>query len=255
MTASTRTYAPDLDLWTRALEGNRDAFEEAVGPLQQDLMEFARRQVRLHRRLGQLKRDELTPEELAGEGLIAAYQRRERYDASHMRFRTWLLGIQHRALARILRREARYAAGKAFSINAEVPQNESKDAVEEALFEFRMPYDVTTYDELIAGSAPDDVEIRLDENGHALGQLSPNERAYIERETLNLPTESREIALFHDEFALTLSEVAQILDYSLKDTAQSLNLARTTLREQIGSTEDLSEPNDAIDSYTGDPIA
>ncbi|MDX1418497.1 MAG: sigma factor [Rubricoccaceae bacterium] len=254
MNPSNRMYRPDDALWDRALDGDRDAFEEAIAPLHDDLLQFARRQVRLQRRLGQLRPSELTPEELMGDGLVVAFERRDRFDPEQMRFRAWLLGLQHRALVRTLRREARYAARKAVSLNEEVPQNESQDAVQEALYEFRMPYDVTTYEELIAGSAPADVEIEFDDQGHAPSRLTEEERAFIEREDVDLSTDARQVILFHDEFALSLPEVAQILDYSLKDTAQALNLARTSLRAYAGSVEDLTEDGDGIDSYTGEPI-
>ena len=253
MNPSNRMYRPDDALWRRALDGDRDAFEEAIAPLQDDLLRFARRQVGLQRRLGQLSADELTPEELVGDGLVAAYDRRQRYDPEAMRFRAWLFGLQHRALVRILRQEARYAARNAISLDEEVPQNESQDAVEEALYEFRQPFDVTTYENLIAGSSPADVEIIFDAD-HDRTRLNEQERAFIERTDLDLPSEARQIALFHDEFSLNLAEVAQILNYSLKDTAEALNLARTTLREQIGSAEDLTDEDDEIDSYTGEPV-
>ena len=126
--------------------------------------------------------------------------------------------------------EARYAARNAVSLDEEVPQNETQDAVEEALYEFRQPFDVTTYENLIAGSAPADVEIAFNDGRHSLDQLTEEERAFLEREDLDLSSDARQVVLFHDEFALTLPEVAQILDYSLKDTAEALSLARTTLR-------------------------
>jgi hypothetical protein len=69
-----------------------------------------------------------------------------------------------------------------------------------------------------------------------------------------LAEHARHVALFHDEFELTLPEVAQIMNYSLQDTAESLNLARANVRERVGSTEDLA-PDDHIDSYTGEPIS
>jgi RNA polymerase sigma-70 factor (ECF subfamily) len=255
MNPANRMYRPDDALWQRALDGDRDAFEEAIAPLQGDLLQFARRQIGLQRRLGQLKPDELTPEELFGDGIVAAYERRDRFDPGRMRFRAWLLGLQHRALVRTLQQEARYAARNAISLNEEVPQNESQDAVEEALYEFRQPFDVTTYEELIAGSAPADVEITFDGEGHAPSRLTEQERAFIEREDVDLSSEARQVVLFHDEFELSLPEVAQILDYSLKDTAEALNLARISLREYVGSVEDLSDDGDDIDSYTGEPVA
>lgn len=255
MNPSNRMYRPDEALWQRALDGDRDAFEEAVAPLQGDLLQFARRQIGLQRRLGQLKPDELTPEELFGDGLVIAYERRHRFDPKRMRLRAWLLGLQHRALVRTLQQEARYAARNAISLDEEVPQNESQDAVEEALYEFRMPFDVTTYEELIAGSAPADVEIELGTDGHELAGLTDDERALLEAADLDLPPAVRQVVLLHDEYRMNLAEVAQILDASLKDTAEALNLARTTLREQLGSRDDLGgDEDDAIDSYTGDPV-
>jgi RNA polymerase sigma-70 factor (ECF subfamily) len=254
MKSSNRMYRPDDALWQRALGGDRDAFEEAIAPLQSDLLRLARQQVGLQRRLGQLKPDELTPEELVGDGLVAAFDRRDRYDPKRMRLRAWLFGLQHRALVRVLRQEARYAARKGVSLDEEVPMNESQDAVEEALYEFRQPFDVTTYENLIPGSAPADVEITFDNGRHAAERLNEQERAFIEREEVDLSSDARHVVLFHDEFELTLPEVAQILDYSLKDTAEALDLARTTLRAQIGSIEDFTDEGDDIDSYTGEPV-
>ena len=51
-----------------------------------------------------------------------------------------------------------------------------------------------------------------------------------------------------------MTEVAQILGASLNDIAESYNLARTTLRERLGSTEDLADDEPRVDSYTGDPL-
>jgi RNA polymerase sigma-70 factor (ECF subfamily) len=254
MNRSNRMYRPDDALWRRALDGDRDAFEEAVAPLQDDLLRFARRQVALQRRLGRLTQDELTPEELVGEGLVAAFDHRDRYAPKRMRLRAWLFGVQHRALGRVLRQEARFAAQQGISLNEEVPNDERYDAVEEALYEFREPFDVTTYENLIPGSAPADVEITFDKGRHAPERLNEQERAFIEREEVALAADARQVLLFHDEFDLSVPEVAQILDYSLKATAEALDLARTTLREQIGSVEDLADEQDDIDSYTGEPI-
>src|SRR5690606_15074174 len=169
--------------------------KEAVSPPSGGASQSARRQIGLQRRLGQLKPDELTPEELFGDGLVIAYERRHRFDPKRMRLRAWLLGLQHRALVRTLQQEARYAARNAISLDEEVPQNESQDAVEEALYEFRQPFDVTTYEELIAGSAPADVEITFDGAGHAPERLTAEERAFIEREDVDLPLDARQVVL------------------------------------------------------------
>jgi DNA-directed RNA polymerase specialized sigma24 family protein len=244
----TRTYAPAPERWQRALDGDRDAFEEAVAPLQDDLLDAARRQVAVERQAGHLREDALTPEELAGEALLRAYEHRAGFDPKRLRFRAWLLGIQHRALARLAAEEASYDDRKAISLNEEVPTREDEDAVEEEFYNFRQPFTVTTYEDLVAGSAPDDVEIDLDRPD----RLTDEERALLD--TADLEPTARRVALFHDEFELSLEEVAQILNTQLNDVAESYNLARTTLRERLGNEPLPEDDSPAVDSYTGDPL-
>ena len=245
----TRTYAPPPAAWQRALDGDRDAFGEAVAPLQEDLLEAARRMVAVEQRDGHLRPEALNPEELVGETLVRAYEHRAGFDPRRLRFRAWLLGIQHRALARLAADEAGYDDRKAISLNEEVPTNEDQDAVEEQYYEFRQPFEVTSYGDLIPGSTPEDVEVDIEGRE---GRLTDEERALLD--TADIEPGARRVALFHDEFALSLAEVAQILGRSLNETAEEYNLARTTLRERIGSRELPEDDAPAVDSYTGDPI-
>ena len=243
---------PDFspELWARAQTGDRDAFEAAVAPFQDALMAAAERQVALARETGQIAETALTHQELVGETLVRAYDLRDRYDAGAMGFRAWLLGLQTRSLARLRREDALYAERKAISLDAPVPTGEDQDAVGEAFYEFRQPYDVTTYEELFAGAAPADVE--LSEDRLAQARLTDRERDALA--DAELPAAGREAVLLHDEFELSLAETAQILDASMKDTAQAVNAARVTLRQRLGSTDDLSGDDPTTDSYTGDAL-
>ena len=241
-------FSPEL--WARAQTGDRDAYESAVAPYQDALMTAARRQVDVARATGDLAETALTPEELVGETLVRAYDLRDRYDADAMGMRAWLLGLQTRSLARLRRADALYAERKAISLDAPVPTGEDQDAVGESFFEFRQPYDVTTYEELFAGSAPADVELSQDRLAEA--RLSDRERDALA--DAELSAEGRDAVLLHDEFELSLAETAQILDASLKDTAEAVNAARVTLRQRLGSTEDLAGDDPTTDSYTGDAI-
>ena len=179
---------------------------------------------------------------------MRAWENRTRFDPDAMGFRAWLLGVQHRALARVLRRETRYTQAKGLSLNAEVPATEAADAVEEALYEFRQPFEVVTYADLVAGTEPIDVD--FDPAGNE--PLTDREREALAN--AGLDADATEALVLHDEFDLTVSEVAQILDASLKDTAESLNLARASVRERLGSAVLPERPRDATDSYTGDPV-
>jgi DNA-directed RNA polymerase specialized sigma24 family protein len=239
--------SPPSDLWDRAVGGDRDAFEEALEPHNDTLVDAARRKIAARIDEGELRDGALTPEELAGETLIRAFDRRKSFDPDQMSFRAWLLGLQYRTLNRLVRDEHRYDDQKAISLDAEVPTNEDYDAVEEDFYEFRQPFDVTTYEEMIPSQQPEDVEI------DASRALSPEERDYLDAS--GLEAEQRHLIEFHDEFELSLSEIAQIMEYSLQDTAEALGEAQMHVRQYIGSTDvDEVAEDEPVDSYTGEPI-
>ena len=171
---------------------------------------------------------DLTPEELVGETLLRAYERRASYDADRMGLRAWLLGVQTRALARFRRREALYTQRKEISLDAEVPTGADSDAVEEELYEFNQPFSVTLYEDIIAGSAPDDIALSYD----AADRLSDDELASLA--DARFDDRTAQAVVLHDEFDVSLPEVAQILNTSLKDTAGALTAARAGLRERLG---------------------
>ena len=240
--------SPSAELWQRALDGDRDAYEEALAPYRDLLLRAARRRIAAHVADGDLNEHALNAEELADETFLRAFDGRHHYDPDRMSFRAWLLGLQLRTLNRLARAEQDYARQKAISLDAEVPASAEQDAVEEEFYEFHQPFDVTTYDEVIPSQQPDDVEIDL------RAPLSPEELDSLEAS--GLEADRRQIVEFHDEFELTLPEVAQILEYSLQDTAEALGEARVHLRQYIGSTdEDAVADDDPIDSYTGEPIS
>lgn len=240
---------PSAELWQRALDGDHDAFEEALAPYRDTLLRAARRKIAARVANGELNEHALTPEELADETLLRAFDGRHHYDPDRMSFRAWLLGLQFRTLNRLARAENAYARQKAISLDAEVPATEEQDAVEEEFYEFHQPFDVTTYEELIPSQQPDDVEI--DARGRS---LTPEELDFLEASGLSAG--QLQLVELHDEFELSLAEVAQIMEASLQDTAEALGEARVHLRQYIGSTDvdDVAE-DEPIDSYTGEPIA
>ena len=242
--------ALDAEAWRRALSGDRDAFTAAVAPHQDGLLAAAERQVEIARASGALPESALNATALVGETLVRAWEHRDRYDERRMGFRAWLLGVQYRAMDKVVRRERLYAERKAVSLSAEVPVSEADDAVEEALYEFRQPFEVVTYADLIAGSQP--VDVSLDPEGNE--PLTDAEQDALDR--AGLSPEARGAVFLHDEMELSIAETAQILDASLKDTAESLNLARVSARQAaLGAAGALPEdPTDATDSYTGDPV-
>ena len=253
---------PPADAWRRALDGDRDAFNDAVAPYQDDLMAAAERQLDVQRDAvddapdSQTRpsgddtgsRVDLTPEELVGETLVRAWARRDRYDADRLGFRSWLLGLQTRALSQYARQEGLYAERKMISLDEELPTGGEHDAVEESFYEFRQPFDVDTYEEIVPASAPADPSVE----GYDEAGLSETDRDLLSDATFR--GAARHVTVLHDEFEVSLPEVAQIIDASLKDTAAMLNLAREGLLTRYGSVEDDRDDDPAVDSYTGDPL-
>ncbi|MDT0631141.1 sigma factor [Rubrivirga sp. S365] len=246
---------PPADAWRRALDGDRDAFNDAIAPYQDDLMAAAARQLDIERAaVDDTPADDtgtlvdLTTEELVGETLVRAWERRGRYDADRMSFRAWLLGLQTRALARYARQEDRYAERKMISLDEELPTGEEHDAVEESFYEFRQPFDVDTYEEIVPSTTPEDVSVE----GYAEADLSPQDRDLLADATFR--GAARQVTVLHDEFEVSLPEAAQIINASLKDTAAMLNLAREGLLDRYGSVRDDHDDDPAVDSYTGDPL-
>ena len=193
-------------------------------------------------------RVDLTSEELVGEALVRAWARRERYDADRLGFRSWLLGLQTRALSQYARREGLYAERKMISLDEELPTRPENDAVEESFYEFRQPFDVDTYEEIIPASEPADVSVE----GFEDAGLSETDEDLLSDATFR--GAAQQATILHDEFEVSLSEVAQIIDASLKDTAAMMNLAREGLLARYGSVDDDRDDDPAVDSYTGDPL-
>jgi DNA-directed RNA polymerase specialized sigma24 family protein len=247
---SGRHDGPSKDLWQKAVDGDRDAFEEALAPMRDTLLRAAHREIQLYRSTGRLRTDALTPEELAGETLILAFDHRDRFRPDQMSLRGWLIGLLHRRTRRIAMHENNYDDRKAISLDEEIPPGPGTNSVEESMYEFFMPMDAELYEDIIPGSMPDDVEIDTAADGREVDRLSDEELEYLEDASINDDVAAR-IVMFHDEFELTLPEVAQILEQSLKDTMQYLQKGRFHLRQHIGSTEDLAPDRDT-DSYTNE---
>jgi DNA-directed RNA polymerase specialized sigma24 family protein len=249
MADSDSGHRPDPHLWQRAVDGDRDAFEQAVAPMRDLLIRNAHSAIEAQTATGALPAGTLNPEELAGETLVRAFEGRAHY-SPRMSLRAWLLGLQQRALTRIAADEAGYRDRKVISLDEEVPFREDYDAVEEAFYEFRHPFDVTTFNDVIPSQAPDDIEIDTRQ------PLTDEELQYLEQSGLDPSV--KQLVQLHDEFEMPLGEVAQILEHSLHDLAESLSSARVHVRQWLGSTDvhdATSDRDDRTDSYTGERLS
>src|SRR5690606_16049127 len=110
---------PPEALWRRALDGDRDAFAEAVAPHRDVMIRAAQAIVATRKESGDLADDALNPEELVGEALIRAFDGRHHFEKTSLGLRAWLLGVQRRTLDRLARDERRYTDRKAISLDEE----------------------------------------------------------------------------------------------------------------------------------------
>ena len=88
-------------------QDERAVFDRLVASHLDELLRAARRELRYRIALGELGRDDLSPEELVGETLARAWKDRHRRPAL-LGTRAWLHALLHRVAESIARREMRF---------------------------------------------------------------------------------------------------------------------------------------------------
>lgn len=225
--SSSRSENTLPDNWKHVLtEGDEDSFREMVEPFTQTLIQAARCDLAFYVQQGQLHEEDLTAEELAGETLYYAWQHRTRRPKA-MTLRGWLLGTQHRLLRGLIEQYQQYRAEKELSLDAPVPPDADASATEEWFWEWQQPTKgETTWEDVTPGSEPVDYEVPL----------------HDDEETPSLASEDYHVLTMHDEFEMSLPEVAAALDLSAKSTAERLDRARASLHERVGDEGNVPEP-------------
>ena len=213
--------------WKTVLtEGEEEEFREMIEPLTDMLVQSAKRDVAYYVQQDQLHENDLTPEEIAGETLYYAWEHRERRPEA-MTLRGWLLGTQHRLLRGLVQQQQQFRAEKEVSLDAPVPPGPEGSAVEEAFWEWDQPTEgETTWEEVTPSSEPIDLEVPLHEQEH------PD----------SLEAEDYHVLSMHDEFEMSLPEVAHTLDQSVRATAERLDRARASLHHREGDEGRVPEP-------------
>ncbi len=200
-----------------ALEkGDKDAFERAVAPHLPTLTAAARRDLRYYQKQGTLRESDLTPEEVVGEGLIHAWNHRDRFPA-RMSLRGWLLAVQHRAVRGLAARQRRLQQEKVVSLDAPIPtEGAAADSTQEWFWEWYQPDQVNMWEDILPGAEPVDTDLPVE--GDLLDELDE---------------EQRHVAVLHHEFEMPLEEVAFALGRSLNEMSETYNGARVALRERL----------------------
>ncbi|PSQ79434.1 MAG: hypothetical protein BRD37_00055 [Bacteroidetes bacterium QH_8_67_23] len=103
--------------WTRATS---DTFQQAARPHIDRLITAARHDLDYYVEQGELHSDDFTPEEIAGETLIYAWDHREKRP-EQVSLEGWLLGTQHRLLRGMVAEAMQYREEKALSLDEQIP--------------------------------------------------------------------------------------------------------------------------------------
>lgn len=209
-----KTKASTIDAdWKAVLDGDRAAFNRMVAPHLDELLRAARRDIRYHVHLDDLKRGDVTAEELVGESLLRAWKSRRQRPAG-VSLRAWLLGTQHRVLQKLIRQEQLERALWAVSLEDPVPPEPLFDD-EASFWEWYQPDDVTRWEDVLpADVAPAEAMPPLDEEA-----------------THALESEPRQVLLLHDEHELSLAEIAAVTGRSVREVTEMLTRARQTAHE------------------------
>jgi RNA polymerase sigma factor (sigma-70 family) len=199
------------DAWTAALRGDREAFQAAVRPHLRGLLRAARREVRYRVALGDFDRDDPTPEELVGEVLIRAWQKRNDRP-SPVRLKVWLLALLYRVAHELSRRQGREKQLPKESLEAPVPPEPIYDD-DEGFWEWYQPDEITRWEDVV--EAP---------------TMTPEEEAGTDEElTHTLDPRAREVFLLCELHRVPLTEAATALAMPLEEAARLLEEARRDL--------------------------
>jgi RNA polymerase sigma factor (sigma-70 family) len=167
--AAHNLASTDFGLWSATLAGDADAFEELVAPHLDELLKAAGRDLRYHVSLGDLRAEDLTPEELVGETLLRTWRDRCRRPLSRA-LRPWLLDLQLEVLAQLVDQEEKQPGF--ISLEAPVPPPPVYDDDEE-FWEWYQPDDAARWEDVlpVVGHSREEFALELLET--AAPNLSP----------------------------------------------------------------------------------
>ncbi|NBC15708.1 MAG: hypothetical protein GVY18_00155 [Bacteroidetes bacterium] len=219
---SDETASPSTDAhWQDVLaEDDEDAFRAAVAPYMDDLIAAAGNDLGYYVSQDLLNQGDFTPEEIVGETLLYAWSHRE-HRPEEMDLRGWLLGVQYRVLRRLVTRQQAYREDKAVSLDEPLPTQPETYAKGEWFAEWYRPETGgVTYEEIIPSTTPVDLE--------------PDLRDTSQRARLD--PDSYHVLMLHDEFEMSLPQVAATMNRSVREMADLLDAARATFQDRHAET-------------------
>ena len=212
--------------WESILEGsNQDEFRKLIEPYTNVMLRAARRDLAFYVDQGVLHDDDFTAEELVGEALIHAWQHRD-VRPERMGLRSWLLGTQHRVTRGLVNRLRAYRHEKGISLDEPIPTERDAQDTQEWFWDWYQPEQELTWEDVIPAQEPEDVEVPLTGD----------------REELLEDTDARHVLVLHDEFEMSLPEVAFTINRSPQAVADLLEVARAGLSKRGAEERNVEHP-------------
>ncbi len=221
---STRKSPPEN--WEAVLkDSDQDAFRELVEPYTEVMLRAARRDLEFYLQQEILQESDFTPEEIVGETLLYAWEHRD-VRPEKMGLRSWLLGTQHRVTRGLVNRLRSYRHDKEISLDEPVPTDPDAQDTQEWFWDWYQPEHELTWEDVIPAQQPEDMEVPLTGD----------------REELLEDTDARHVLVLHDEFEMSLPEVAFTINRSPEAVAELLEIARAGMARRGADDEDVEHP-------------
>ena len=203
---------------------HEDDFKRLVEPYVPTLIRLARRELAYYVAQRQIHPGDFTPEEVAGQAWIYAWQHRARKPEG-MSLRGWLLGVTHRMLAGLVQQQQRYREEKAISLDDPLPINVASEHSEEWFWDWHHPDSELRWED-VTPAVPDDVELTLDD---------------FDDDSIIADEVDRHALMMHYEFAVPVPEVSYIINRAAREVGELIASARVSLAERGMGQDEIAE--------------
>jgi len=180
--------------WELVLKGDHKTFNEMAEPYLDEMSQIAEREILYLQYLGHFGQDDLNTNELVGEALLQAWDRRHKRP-DEISIKAWLLGTLQRVIQRKVRQADILKSVESVSLESPVLSENYFDE-DQSFWDWHQPDDFTKWEDII-------------EDHHVLPE---DYILYEEGETNILPGQFRDVIFFHDKHSLKPHEVAYLMN-------------------------------------------
>lgn len=221
--ATDRETKKEREDWQRILrEEDEVSFNALVEPYIGALNRAARHYLNYYVAQGHIPQDAITVEDVVGETLVRAWNFRSSRPEK-MPIRAWLLATLYRVVRSMVMQERAYRRENAISLDEPIPINPQEQATQEHFWEWYQWDDQLDWQDVIPNEVPVDYEVSL----------------YDSEATAALDPDTYHVLMMHDEFEMSLPDVAFTMNRAVNEVAELLDMARADLRERLagGATD------------------